>query len=146
MREDIGDLWTYPAQYRVVTTNGIVSERTGCLIMGAGVALEAKKRFPGLPEKLGAWVVEYGNRAFICKPEGLLTFPTKHHWHDPSDVKLIRLSALQSLAIADKYDLRSIAMTRPGCGNGGLTWDFVKPYVEDVLDDRFVVLTQKEQS
>lgn len=45
--------------------------------MGAGVALEAKKRHTHLPAKLGDYVAKYGNRVFCLKTEGLLSFPTK---------------------------------------------------------------------
>ena len=140
MLEAVGDLWSYPADYRVVTTNGVVRESTGELIMGKGVALEARKRFPGLPAKLGRWVTLYGSRCFLCREEGLISFPTKYHWADLSSIQLIMESARQIVAIADKYDILSVAMPRPGCGNGGLTWDFVRRYLVD-LDDRFTVLT-----
>lgn len=138
MIETPGDLWAFPAQYVCVTTNGIT--RGGSLVMGAGVALEAKRRFPGLPKKLGGHVARYGNRAFFCRPEGVITFPTKRHWRDPSDVKLIRTSAQQVVDICNKFAVRSVALPRPGCGNGGLTWDFVRPYIEDILDERFTVV------
>jgi len=44
MKEDKGDLWGYPADYRCVTTNGVVKPN-GKLVMGAGVALDAKRLF-----------------------------------------------------------------------------------------------------
>ena len=40
MRYDTGDLWSYPADYRVVTTNGII-KKDGEAVMGAGVGLLA---------------------------------------------------------------------------------------------------------
>lgn len=126
MKEATADLWGFPAQYLVVTTNGILNSKNE-LVMGAGVAMEAKCRFPGLPKKLGRYVQKYGSRVFVCKEEGIITFPTKVHWKDL--VKLV-----------DKFDIRSVAMPRPGCSNGGLTWDFVKPYIDDILDDRFTVV------
>lgn len=140
MLEAIGDLWTFPAQFLCVTTNGIRRDN-GDLVMGAGIALEAKRRFPDLPSKLGRWVEEYGNRAFICREEGIITLPTKRHWRDRSDIWLIEASAKQVVEIADKFNLSKIALPRPGCGNGGLSWDYVKPLISDILDDRFVVVS-----
>lgn len=141
MREEKGDLWTFPADYRCVLTNGVLDSK-GLLVMGAGVALQAKKLFPHLPMKIGKWIEKYGNRPFLCREEGLITFPTKHDWRQPSNILLIRKSAEQVVAIADKFNIRRIALPRPGCGCGGLTWDFVRPHIEDVLDDRFTVVNK----
>lgn len=140
MKEDIGNLWEYPAEYRCITTNGVLNSRSE-LIMGAGVALEAKRRFPGLPAKLGKYVYVFGNRPFICPTERIITFPTKQDWRNKSSLVLISLSAQHLLRIADKWNIRSIAIPRPGCGNGGLSWDDVKPILSPLLDDRFVVVS-----
>lgn len=140
MIEAAGDLWTHEAEYRLITTNGVIDEK-GLLIMGAGVALDAKKRFPHLPYLLGGYVFEYGNRPFILKTEKIITFPTKRHWRDLSDVFLIRESAKLVVAIVDKFGIKSVVGTRPGCGNGGLDWKIVKPYIADVFDDRFTFVT-----
>jgi hypothetical protein len=37
-----------------------------------------------------------------------------------------------------------IAIPRPGCGNGKLRWDVVKPAIEHALDDRFTVYYSPE--
>jgi O-acetyl-ADP-ribose deacetylase (regulator of RNase III) len=140
MIEAKGDLWKYPAEYRAVTTNGVVGYGDE-LVMGAGVALQAKKRFPTLPGKLGKWVKQYGNRAFVCPNYRIISFPTKHHWRNTSCSVLIAKSAREVAEIADKHNIQSVAMPRPGCGNGGLRWEDVRPLLADVLDDRFVVLT-----
>lgn len=139
MLEDTGDLWTYPAEYRCVTTNSVIRAYGG-LTMGAGTALQAKIRFPHLPKKLAAWVETYGNRPFLCKAEGLITFPTKHHWRDDSVVELIVESAGKIVQIVDKFNIGSVVTTRPGCGNGGLRWEDVRPHLAEVFDDRFTVL------
>lgn len=52
MKEAQGDLWTLPAEFRCITTNGIWSKNTGEAVMGAGVALDAKRRYPDLPRRL----------------------------------------------------------------------------------------------
>lgn len=140
MIEATGDLWSFPADFRCITTNGVVDLR-GFLVMGAGCALQAKKRFPALPSVLGGYVWKYGNRAFIHHPSRIITFPTKHNWQDKSDLALICQSAIQVSAIADKYDISSIVVPRPGCGNGGLMWSKVGPLLADILDNRFTVVT-----
>lgn len=140
MIEAQGDLWTYPADTRCITTNGIV-KADGRLVMGAGVALEAVKRFPDLNRRLGAWIKLYGNRPFYCIKTNLVSFPTKHHWKDKSDLKLIVESARLVVALTDKFGFQSVALPRPGCGMGGLSWLTVKTELQPILDDRFIVVT-----
>lgn len=137
MTEIIGNLWSHPADYRVVPTNGtLAGER---LVMGAGVARQARDRFPGVDRKLGDYVARWGNRVFILQQERLVTFPTKHDWRDASCPALIRRSAGQLVELADKYDLRSVALPRVGCGLGGLRWSDVRTVLASLLDDRFVI-------
>lgn len=139
MLEASGDLWEYPAEYRVVTTNAILRSN-GCLVMGAGVAKQARDRFPGLDKKLGDLVKRYGNRPFLCREEDLITLPTKTNWREKSCPTLISRSVMELVRIVNKFNIASVVMTRPGCGNGGLEWSQVKPLLMDVLDDRFTVL------
>jgi len=54
---------------------------------------------------------------------------------------LIRQSARQLVEMADKFGWGSVVLPRPGCGNGGLDWDDVRPILEAILDDRFTVVT-----
>jgi O-acetyl-ADP-ribose deacetylase (regulator of RNase III) len=144
MREGVGDLWKYPAHYRAFLTNGIVT-KDGLLVMGAGVALQAKQRFPGLPAALGRLVKLHGNRPFVMEAECLISFPTKHNWREKSDIELIRRSAVKVVGLVDRMRARSVAMPRPGCGLGNLDWDDVKKVLSPILDDRFVVLTPEAQ-
>lgn len=145
MLEATGDLWEYPAEYRVVTTNAI-RRSNGCLVMGAGVAKQARDRFPGLDKKLGGLVEKFGSRPFLCREEDIITFPTKVHWKEHSSLRLIRWSLGELVRIVDKYNIQSVVMTRPGCGNGGLQWSQVRPLLVGVLDDRFTVLVPPEDS
>lgn len=145
MKEEVGDLWTYPSQYIAITTNGIVSDLTNELIMGKGVALKAKELFPELPKILGKYVSTYGNRAFIVKEHKIITFPTKYHWRDNSSLLLIEKSAKEVVEIVDKYKIQSIACPRFGCGNGGLDWKTVKKWVANILDDRFIIVGDKNE-
>ncbi len=134
-----GDLYTFPANYRCVTTNGIVREN-GCLVMGKGCALDAKQKYPNIDKKLGDFVTKYGNRVFLCLPEKIISFPTKEHWKDKSSVALIIKSAGQLVDLCNKFHLDNIVLPAPGCGNGQLRWSNIKPILEDILDDRFTVV------
>lgn len=145
MLEVTGDLWTYPAEFRCITTNGVVNAR-GELVMGKGIALEAKRRYPSLPKLLGAAVQKQGNIPVMFMDgscNGIISFPTKHHWRNPSDLDLIAESA-EALAYWSRHDWDVppvIALPRPGCGNGGLDWERqVRPVLVDLLNDNFVVV------
>jgi hypothetical protein len=159
MQEVTGNLWTYPADLRVITTNGTVKKNGEC-VMGRGCALEAVKgtkhngSWPGLPRMLGAAIESDGNDvhilgACVTPCDGLLvSFPVKHNWFERADLRLIERSASQLVAYVDQEWSRGdcqprIVLPRPGCGNGGLRWEDVKPVLEPILDDRFHVITFK---
>lgn len=145
MQERVADLWSFPADLRVVTTNGVVGT-SGNLIMGAGVAKKAMQVHPWLPATLGAWVKEHGNVPFIDVEAGIITLPTKHHWKDDSDINLIVSSVERVVVLVNALPFpeeRRVAMTRPGCGNGRLQWSDVKDAIKHLLDDRFFVLTDR---
>jgi hypothetical protein len=145
MREVVGNLWTYPADIRVITTNGTVKANGEC-VMGRGCAAEAKRMFPGLALALGQKIQQYGNHVFYLG-EGLYSLPVKHNWWEKADIELIRvkaeeLSACVSDGFPDNQEIR-VVLPRPGCGNGGLRWADVKPILAPILDDRFHVITFK---
>lgn len=149
MIEVKGNLWTYPADVRVITTNGTV-KKDGTCVMGRGCALEAKKMLPWLPQFLGSVISKNGNSPYLLdrSEDGqLYSFPVKHNWYGKADIRLIEESAkaiiplINSQAYLLPYGARTIVIPRPGCGNGGLNWADVKPVLEPILDDRFHVIT-----
>lgn len=139
MREATGDIWASEVAV-VIPTNGVVIQHKSRphLVMGAGLARQAARRYPELPFRTARWVKEYGNRVFFHKKDGLITFPTKHHWKEESSLSLIQQGVPQLLAIADKFELTEVALPRLGCGLGGLRWGDVRPLLTH-LDDRFVL-------
>ena len=144
MIEVTGDLWTYPADFRVITTNG-ARRRDGCAVMGRGCAAEAKAKYPALPALLGDRLRRRGNHVhFFSREElgvgaaqGLFTFPVKHVWDQPADLALIA----QSVAEFKRVLLESAryVMPRPGCGNGQLDWNDVKPLLLELPDNVVVI-------
>ena len=138
MLDVTGNLWTYTADVRVITTNGTVKANGEC-VMGRGCAAEAKKKFPKLPLLLGASIRTHGNTVQYFVDQNLFSFPVKHQWWEMADLELIRESAkdLQRKLLGSS----TCVLPRPGCGNGGLRWQDVKPVIADILDDRFHVIT-----
>jgi len=145
MKEARGNLWDYTADATVITTNGSV-RKDGNAVMGRGCALEAAQRYPDIPVRLGRWLKQFGNHAYVVKydaDEGVrvVTFPVKHRWNERADLDLIERSVTQLIELADQFHWKDVVMPRPGCGNGGLEWEDVQPRIEPMLDDRFMVVT-----
>lgn len=137
MLEVRGNLWTYPADWRAITTNGMV-RKDGCAVMGRGCALEAKSQHPGIDRVLGRLLRDFGNHVHILK-HGLLSFPVKHTWYEEADLELIARSVTELQAMTALAH-STIVIPRPGCGNGRRTWAEVKPLLE-VLPDTVMVIT-----
>lgn len=145
MIEATGNIWTVEADATCVTTNGIV-KRNGEAVMGAGIALQAKNRYPNLPMQLAKRLLLFGNHVFIItQPDGrnIATFPTKHDWKLDSSLTLIENSCEELVELVNKRGWSKVVLTRPGCANGKLSWSDVKPILEKHFDDRFVVITPK---
>jgi len=150
MKEVTGDIWDAELNVICVTTNGNVNKNEE-LIMGKGFALEVSERFPGISKFFGKQVLHLGNVPHLyrnyplIKEMYVISLPTKHHWRDNSDIKLIENSIKLLVEIVDgQPSFRKIGMTRPGCGNGGLNWELtVKPLIEPYMNDRFIVFNKE---
>ena len=111
-------------------------------VMGKGIALEFKKRFPdnfmAYKANCDAGQLELG-RVFTydngksAQPRYIVNFPTKKHWRDASQLHDIR-SGLESLASEiDLLKISSIAIPALGCGLGGLDWLDVRELIQKEL-------------
>ena len=111
-------------------------------IMGKGLALQFKKKFPNnfkiYEIACKAKQVQPGKVLVIpeykmINPRYIINFPTKRHWRQKSQIKDIE-SGLQSLISEVKeLEIKSIAIPALGCGNGGLYWNEVKPLIESAF-------------
>lgn len=138
MIEECGDFWIIPADFRCITTNGALRSN-GYAIMGAGIALETRRRYHDIEAILGSLIKRYGNHVFDLGYK-LISFPTKYHWKQDSDLELIKRSAKELVDLLKDDPARKILLTRPGCGKGNLQWSDVKPAIEDILcEDKFVI-------
>lgn len=174
MHEIVGELFdSVKAEAICITTNGFVNSQ-GANTMGRGNALQAKQRWPGIQLILGQLIRESGNQTHsltytesklppvirlshrICRewphnmtpsfevPYYVVAFPTKHHWSEDSDPKLIEKSARELVDLANRAGWDSIVLPRPGCGLGKLSWEGeVRPLLMPILDDRFYVISPK---
>jgi hypothetical protein len=149
--EYTGDIWEYPSDWLCVTTNGNV-RNDGAAVMGRGIALEAKRRYPKLPHILAERILEGGNHVHPLGSFGgklIFSFPTKNDWRDRSNLTLIQMSVRELLYYHNSakklfgHDYPVVAMTRPGCGNGGMNWPDVKAAIGPLLSDKFVIVNRQ---
>jgi len=150
MIEITGNIWDFksPTTPICITTNGFTKKNGEC-VMGRGIALQAKQRYPQLPFLLGERLKQMGNRVYYFPELDIITFPTKHNWFENSDPSLIHKSACELyhmctndyINTADSYGWEKVYLVRPGCSNGKLDWQDVKPIIEPILiGDNFVVV------
>lgn len=140
-----------------ITTNGI-TRKDGAAVMGRGVALQATKKWPGIEYVLGELIQKNGNTTqrltswgekkitlsthdeVYDMPFHIISLPVKHHWGDQADVGLIERSLKELIYVACDVEGK-IALPRPGCGNGGLSWGKVQFLVQRILaEDRYIVV------
>lgn len=137
MIEVIGNMWNFPANKFLITTNGTIKSN-GELVMGRGCALQAKNQYPNLAKDLGELIRAKGNHVHqVPRYYSLITFPVKYNWYEKADLKLIRRSCLEFQQIIDPELV--YVMPRPGCGNGKLDWNEVKPLLLDLPDNVNVI-------
>ena len=113
-------------------------------VMGTGLALQFKKRFPRMfrdyKELCASRALTLSNVSLVSDssksgPVKIFLFPTKGHWRDSSS-----LDRIEDSLMVLRYHLRSrhnrgysIAIPQIGCGLGGLKWTEVRPLIEKHL-------------
>jgi O-acetyl-ADP-ribose deacetylase (regulator of RNase III)/uncharacterized protein YwgA len=124
----IGDLLESRAQTLVNTVNCVG-------VMGKGIALEFKRRFPAMFEdymrRCERKEVRLGEPYLYHDLSGvqIINFPTKDHWRSPSRVKDIERGLDYLVSHAAAWRITSLALPPLGCGNGGLEWSEVGPLI-----------------
>lgn len=124
----IGDILQSNAQTLINTVNCVG-------IMGKGIALEFKNRFP---EMFDDYVkrceskevkpgVPYLYRTLF--PPQIVNFPTKDHWKSVSRVADVEYGLQYLLAHYKEWGITSLAIPPLGCGNGQLEWRVVGPLI-----------------
>jgi len=128
----IGNLFDSTAKTIVNTVNCVG-------VMGKGIALEFKKRFPDMMKdykvRCDIKQVRPGEPYLFEDLLGtsILNFPTKNHWRSPSRLEDI-MRGLDIFAKNHKaWGIESIAFPPLGCGNGGLDWKVVGPLIYQKL-------------
>jgi hypothetical protein len=152
-----GDLWDYydRGAWIVIPVN-IGWNKNGSNNMGAGVALQAALRWPGLPLWWGRKCRFYGEATRVTERTGLnrrlILFPVKPlrplvpelSWDQYASLTLIERSAEQlSRQCSEKGQ---VVLPFVGCGNGGLDPLAVKPILKRYLSSpTFLVVDRQYQ-
>lgn len=128
MRILIGDILKTKAQTLVNTVNCVG-------IMGKGIALEFKNRFPEMfkdyAKRCERKEIRLG-QPYMYKSllgQQIVNFPTKEHWKSVSKISDIERGLDYLLAHYKEWVITSIAIPPLGCGNGQLEWKVVGPVI-----------------
>lgn len=129
----IGDLFETDAQTLVNTINTVG-------VMGKGIALEFKKRYPEMFEdyqrRVARSEVRLGEPYLYTRlfPPNILNFPTKSHWRSVSRFSdiIAGLEYLEKHYV--EWEITSLAVPPLGCGSGGLQWKVVGPVLYRYLN------------
>ncbi|MDR2849240.1 MAG: macro domain-containing protein [Verrucomicrobiota bacterium] len=130
-----GDLFDSDVEAYVNTVNCVG-------VMGRGVALQFKKRFPDnfktyekvckqgkmIPGKMLVY-----EASGTVNPKHIINFPTKRHWRGASRMEDIDAGLQDLLNVIQTKKITSIALPPLGCGLGGLDWNVVRARMESVL-------------
>lgn len=109
-------------------------------VMGKGIALEMKKRYPKSYRAYKA-ACEWGHLRpgvllYVAGQGGersVVHFPTKDHWRQPSQLEWIQAGLEDLRRHYAVWGLKSITMPQLGCGLGGLNWNDVRPLISSAL-------------
>lgn len=124
----VGDILQSKAHTLINTVNCVG-------IMGKGIALEFKKRFP---EMFDDYVQRCEHKEvkpglpYLYKtlfPPQVINFPTKDHWKSVSRISDIEKGLQYLLAHYKEWGITSLAIPPLGCGNGQLEWRVVGPLI-----------------
>jgi O-acetyl-ADP-ribose deacetylase (regulator of RNase III) len=115
-------------------------------VMGAGLALAFKQRYPAL---FAAYVQECQSgqlrigqpRLYRASQPWILNFPTKDHWRAPSKLEYIEQGLQFFAANYQPMSILSIAFPKLGAGHGTLSWDEVGPLMVRYLKPLYCKVT-----
>ncbi len=123
-------------------TEALVNTVNTVGVMGKGIALQFKERFP-MNFKIYVNACKKGEmqvgKMLVVKENTLngekliINFPTKAEWFKKSQYSYIEDGLKELAKVIEEYNIKSIAVPPLGCGNGGLKWEKIKPMMDKYL-------------
>ena len=113
-------------------------------VMGKGLALQFKKRFP---ENYDAYKSACDDKKVVIgkmfiyetntstNPKFIINFPTKRHWAELSKLEDIESGLSDLIEVIKVNNIHSMALPRLGCGLGGLKWEEVQKTMDKYLKE-----------
>lgn len=136
-----GDMRTVINQvdHFIVTTNSFI-KTNGAVVMGRGLAKQVRDSFPGVDKALGQEIVrvtglKQGGKYGLLLGNPLSAFQVKYHFKDTADIELIEFSTDMLHREALVNPNKKYALNFPGIGNGKLSYDEVKPIIDELPDN-----------
>ncbi len=118
-------------------------------VMGKGLALEFKKRFPDAAKEYFQACAQTENKLEVGNvlvsitgpgPQIIIHFPTKTDWRKPSQLHYIDSGMVMLWDAIRRHNIRSIAIPALGCGLGGLQWKYVRELILGYLVNMDITL------
>ncbi|MCE7008602.1 macro domain-containing protein [Kibdelosporangium philippinense] len=110
-------------------------------VMGKGIALQFKRKFP---DNFAAYAaacargeVHLGQMFVVTEPRLIINFPTKQHWRSRSRLPDIEAGLEDLVRVVRDMSIKSIAVPALGSGHGGLPW----PSVDALIHEAFAALS-----
>jgi O-acetyl-ADP-ribose deacetylase (regulator of RNase III)/uncharacterized protein YwgA len=125
------------------TAQALVNTVNTVGVMGKGIALQFKNRFPNNFEvykeacknkelKIGELLISEED-SLLSGKKIIINFPTKTHWRYSSEYEYIEKGLDALVNAIQKKNIKSIAIPPLGSGNGGLDWTKVRAMIESKL-------------
>ena len=109
-------------------------------VMGAGIALEFKLRYPDMFEQYvkdcSDGAVRIGElKCYKSNGDFIINFPTKDHWREPSEIWYVEKGLDYFVNHYKEWGVKSVAIPPLGCSNGHLDFKIVRNIICSKLKD-----------
>lgn len=135
-----GDMWQVfnRTDLFCLTTNSTI-KKNGKLVMGKGIALQAKNRLLDIDLYLAQKITHFSRYGLVVinnfKPQLVGAFQTKTNWQEDSSLTLIWYSVKKLNEYIVAFNPNRVDMPFPGIGNGKLRENAVYPLLTCLPDN-----------
>jgi O-acetyl-ADP-ribose deacetylase (regulator of RNase III) len=137
----------------IFATDGLAAFAHGCNCaggMGAGIAIEFKRRWPAMFEEYAARCADgrFGlGDVFVWSDSAATVYNlgTQTHWRKKAQLPALEKSLRKMVELAAHAGVERVGVPRIGAGLGGLDWMRVKRVLTEVGKDTPVTLAVFEQ-